>query len=545
MGTTCRVRSTRPILVTTLAFLLLLAACTSDNGGDSASTPPEESTPSEPVSDDDKPPALTGPAVEASFAELDTIVETGMAETGVPGVAVAVVYDDEVMYTQGYGVRDVDTGDPVDSETIFLVASLTKSISSTIMAGAVGQGIFAWNDPVSKYNPEFELSSEYVTENVTFADLFSHRSGIPGGGGDVLEAIGYDRSEVLRRLRYLQLNPFRDTYAYSNFAMTAGGESAAVAANRSWEDLADEILFDPLGMTSTSMRFADFDEADNRAELHVKIDDSWESAFSRMPDAQAPAGGVNSNIIDLAIWMRLQLAAGQLGGEQIIDEEALNMTHTPMIARSPPLPDITGVPRSYGLGWNVEVDATGATRWNHSGAFSTGAATTVKLLPAEGLGIVVLTNGAPVGLPEAITDAYFDLLQTGEWSADTFDIWLDRFSGIYGEPEEFDDPGDDAVPALGNDAYLGLHANDYVGEVQVVERDGNLVVIAGPAEVEYELTHLDGNTFTYVQDPELPDFLSGAIFEFGSDEGPANSLTLTGFDVDGLGTLERIGDVND
>jgi len=523
----------------------MVAACTSDDDGGSPASVPDESTSSEPVVDDSSSAELDKSTVEESLPELDTIVETGMAESGVPGVAVAVVYDDEVVYTQGYGVRDVDTGDPVDPETIFLVASLTKSISSTVMAGAVGQGIFGWNDPVSEYNPDFELSNQYVTDNVTFADLFSHRSGIPGGGGDVLEAIGYDRSEVLRRLRYLSLNPFRDTYAYTNFGMTAGGESAAVAAGMSWEDLADEILFDPIGMTSTSMRYADYEAADNRAELHVKITDLWESSFDRMPDVQAPAGGVNSNVIDLAEWMRLQLAAGELDGEQIIDEEALNMTHTPMIAKSPPQPDITGVPLSYGLGWNVEVDATGATRWNHSGAFSTGASTTVKLLPAESLGIVVLTNGGPVGLPEAITDAYFDLLQTGEWSTDTFDLWAGRFSGIYGEPEKFDDPGDDAVPALDNVSYVGVYANDYVGEVQVVERDGNLVVVAGPARVEYALTHLDSNTFTYVQDPELPSFLSGAIFEFAPDGGLALTVTLTGFDVDGLGTLERIGNIND
>jgi len=541
---------------------VLLAAACSSNGSDNSETaapstdtapatdaaPSTDATPSTDVSPPGSEPdnsaesassSLTVAEVEASLPELDSIVEAGMAETGVPGVAVAVVFDDEVIYTKGYGVRDVSGDDPIEPETIFQLASLSKPISSTIMAGAVGQGFFDWTDPVSGYNPDFELSDAYVTANVSFADLFAHRSGIPGGGGDVLEAIGYDRSEVLRRLRYLELNPFRDTYAYSNFGMTAGGESAAIAAGVTWEDLADEILFDPAGMTSTSMHYADYESAENRAELHVATDGVWEAAFERMPDAQAPAGGVSSNVIDLAQWLRIQLAEGQLGDKQIIDAEALDLTHTTMILKGPPAPTIANTPPSYGLGWNITVDATGATRWNHSGAFSTGASTVAKLLPAEGLGIVVLTNGEPVGLPEAITDAYFDQIQTGSWPDDIFAIWTERFSGLYGEPQEFVDPSSDAVAALDNAAYAGSYTNDYVGDIQVIVIDGELAIVAGPAAVTYLLTHFDANTFTYVHDAELPDFLEGAIFEVGPD-GIATEVTVTGFDADGLGTFRRI-----
>jgi CubicO group peptidase (beta-lactamase class C family) len=548
------------MLGATLALVLLAAACSSDGndeGGSAESstdtapssdaTPATDAAPStDPAPPDTKPdgeePAssgLTKADVEASLPELDNIVETGMAETGVPGVALAVVFDDEVLYTQGYGVRDVAGDDPIEPETIFQIASLSKPISSTIMAGAVGQGIFEWNDPVAGYNPDFVLSDAYVTENVTFADLFSHRSGIPAGGGDVLEAIGYDRTEVLRRLQYLELNPFRTTSGYSNFGMTAGGESAAVASGVAWEDMADEILFDPVGMTSTSMHYSDYESAENRAELHVNTESGWEAAFDRVPDAQAPAGGVSSNVIDLAQWLRLQLAGGQLDGEQIIDEQALDLTHTTMILKGPPTPTIADSPNSYGLGWNIEVDATGATRWNHSGAFSTGASTTAKLLPAEGLGIVVLTNGEPVGLPEAITDAYFDQVQTGSWSEDIFAIWTERFSGLYGEPNEFENLGDDAVPALDNAAYLGTYTNDYVGDIEVIVIDGDLAVVGGPAAVTYVLTHYNANTFTYIHDPELPNFLESAVFEIGPD-GIATELTMSGFDVDGLGTFQRV-----
>lgn len=477
--------------------------------------------------------------VEASIAELDRIVEQAMAETGVPGVAVGVVFDDRVVYTEGYGVRVAGGDDPIDADTVFQVASLSKPISSTVMAGAVGDGIIGWDDPVRAYNTEFELSDPFVTEQVTFADLFAHRSGVPGGGGDVLEAIGYSRDEVLERLRFLPLAAFRAVYGYSNFAMTAGGESAAMAAGTSWEDLADTILFGPAGMVDSSMRHADFVAADNRAELHVETDDGWVAAFERMPDAQAPAGGVSSTVTDLARWLRLQLAAGMLDGQPVIDADALDETHTPHILSAPPAPTIGSAAAFYGLGWNIRTDATGSIRWNHSGAFSTGAATAATLLPDDGLGLVVLTNGSPIGVPEAISDAYLRYLQTGERSDDVFSTWRERFAGVYGEPAVTGEPPADAAPARDDAVYVGTYTNDFVGDVEVVESANGLAVLMGPDDMRFEMMHWDGDMFVYAPAPELPDFLAGVSFEVGTD-GVARSVTITEFDGEGQGTLQRV-----
>lgn len=525
--------STLPTIL--IALALAGSACASD-ANDAAR--PEKAAGEAAADEGDATGTITRADVDDSFGELDAIVDYAIDTTGVPGIAVAVVYDDEVVYTEGYGVRDVDTGDPITPETVFEVASLSKSISSTVMAGAVGDGHFEWDDPVSEYNPDLVLSDPWVTENVTFADLFAHRSGIPGGAGNQLEAIGYDRDYILDRLRSIALNPIRSTYAYSNFAMTAGGESAAVAARTTWEDLADEILFGPAGMDSTSMRHEDYAAADNRAELHVEVEGEWASAFERNPDPQAPAGGVNSNVIDLGEWLRLQINAGELDGVQVIEEEALDETHIPHVTKTPPRPTIADHAGFYALGWNLDTGETGAVRWNHSGAFSTGAATQAKILPSERLGIVVLTNGWPIGVPEAITDAYVDYLQTGEWSEDTFGLWADRMSGVYGEPEDIGEAPADPTPALDDPAYFGTYGNEYLGDVEVVSRDGVLTVVMGPAQVEFPLTHMDANVFTMIDAPELPDFISTATFEV-EDTGVAGSLTLSAFDEFGFGTLTR------
>ncbi len=520
-----------------IAVALVVASCSS-GGDDATGATTTDGT------DATTPPGAAGEStitrakIDDSLGELDAMVEYAMETTGVPGIAVAVVYDDEVVHAEGYGVRDVETGEPTTPETIFEVASLSKSISSTVMAGAVGDGHFDWDDPVSEYNPDLVLSDPWVTENVTFADLFAHRSGLPGNAGNQLEAIGHDRDYILDRLRFIPLDPIRSTYSYSNFAMTAGGESAAVAAGTTWEDLADDILFGPAGMDSSSMHHDDYAAADDRAELHVQVDGEWESAHERDPDPQAPAGGVNSNVIDLGEWLRLQINGGELDGTQIIDEEALDQTHIPHVTKSPPRPTIVDHAGFYGLGWNVETDETGAIRWNHSGAFSSGAATQAKILPSESLGIVVITNGWPIGVPEAITDAYIGYLQTGEWSEDTFELWAERMSGVYGEPEDPGEPPIDPTPALDDDAYVGTYTNGYFGDAEVVRRDGNLTVVMGPAQIEFALTHLDGSVFTLVDAPELPDFVSTATFEIGAD-GSATSITLSAFDEFGFGTMTR------
>jgi len=486
--------------------------------------------------------SLTLEQVEASTGTLDDIVEQVMTATGVPGVAVAVVYEGEVVYEHGYGVRNTTTGSRVTPQTVFQIASMSKPISSTIMAGMAGQGVFDWDDPIAEYAPQFRLSDSWVSEHVTFADLFSHRSGIPGGSaGNDLEAVGHDRSTILERMAMVPLDPFRITYSYSNYGMTMAGESAAIAAGGTWEQESQDVLFGPAGMTSTSVRHQDFVDRSNRADLHVRTDDGWSPDFERQPDAQAPAGGVSSNVSDLARWMEIQLSGGSLDGERIIDEDTLDETHTPQILKSPPHPAIGDPAGFYGLGWNIGTDSTGAIRWDHSGAFSTGASTTVKLLPSEGLGIVVLTNGEPIGAPEAITDSYLSALQTGDANtAENIELWTERFGGIYGEPvEDWANPPTDAAPARDDAAYLGTYTNDYVGAVSIVAGADGLEILLGPDAEAFAMRHWDGDVFSYIDAPELPDFAAAIEFTV-DDQGVADAVTISSFDGAGQGTLRRI-----
>ena len=149
----------------------------------------------------------------------------------------------------------------------------------------------SWDTPIVSKLPWFALSDPVVTPMVSVGDMFSHRSGLPDHAGDLLEDLGYDRRYVLDRLRQLPLDPFRISYAYTNFGLTAGAEAVAVSAGKSWEDLADEVLFRPLGMASTSFRFADYAARPDRAVGHIHVDGRYEPRYVRDADPEAPAGG--------------------------------------------------------------------------------------------------------------------------------------------------------------------------------------------------------------------------------------------------------------
>ncbi|MFM2438167.1 MAG: hypothetical protein RLZ55_986, partial [Actinomycetota bacterium] len=236
---------------------------------------------------------ITDANVDKALGSLDAIVEQAMAHTNVPGVSVAVVRNGEVAYLKGFGVRNLQSGDKVDENTVFQLASVSKPIGASVIASVIGDGKVKWTDKISTYLPDFALSDPYATANVTIADMYSHRSGLPDHAGDLLEDIGYNQAEVLYRLRYLPLEPFRATYAYTNFGITAGAEAVAKATGTDWPTLSKQRIYDPLGMSATSSNYADYVNAANKATTYDLVEGKY-VVGERDPQAQSPAGGVSS-----------------------------------------------------------------------------------------------------------------------------------------------------------------------------------------------------------------------------------------------------------
>src|SRR6266700_1140095 len=364
---------------------------------------------------------VTSEQVTRAIQELEQLAEKQIRENALPGLAIAVVFQDKIAYAKGFGVRDVNTKAPVDADTVFQLASVSKSIGSTVVAELVGEGKITWDSKLSMLDPTFAMFDPWVTREITIRDMYAHRIGLPEHAGDLLEEFGFSRVEILHRLRYQHPeSSFRSHYAYTNFGLTEAAAAAAKAYALDWEDVSKQKLYTPLGMASTSSRYADFVARPNKALGHVRVDGKWAQKFKRDPDAQSPAGGVSSSVNDLTKWMRLQLANGKFAGKQIVDEKALAETHHPhMLTGFSPF---TGLPSFYGLGWNVSYDEQGRLRLNHSGAFALGAATYVNLVPAEQLGVVVLTNAYPIGIVEALGTTFLDTALYGKPTQDWFSI---------------------------------------------------------------------------------------------------------------------------
>jgi CubicO group peptidase (beta-lactamase class C family) len=419
---------------------------------------------------------------------------------------------------------------------------MSKAIASTVAAALVSDGVVTWDTRVSQADPSFELRDPYPTSQVTIRDLFAHRSGLGGTVGNELVGLGYDRDTVLHRLRYVEpASSFRSQYSYSNAGISEGAFAAAKPTGKGWEDLSAEKLYQPLGMTSTSSRYADFLARPNRAAMHIRVDGKWAAAVKFDPDELTPAYGVSSNVKDLAQWVRLQLANGKYEGKQLISEEALAQTHLPTILNGT---NAAGRHTWYGLGWDVSYTDDGALNLSHAGAFTQGSRTGVRFVPAENWGIVVLTNSFPQGLPEGIAATFYDLLHYGQARRDYIDAANKFFDAAFGPASyapivaRFANPPAEPAPALPNSAYVGTYENDFVGDVHVIEKDGGLAIQEGPDKLTFPLKHFTRDLFIYYPYAEIPDFPSGVTFTIGADQ-KAMRVVIEDLNSNGQGVLTR------
>ncbi len=460
-----------------------------------------------------------------------------------PGLSIAVVHRDEVVFLHGFGLRQVGKPEPVDADTVFQLASLSKPLSSTVVSALVSDGKVSWDSRIRDIDPGFTLQDELAAAAVTVGDLFAHRSGLPGHVGDDIEELGFSQGEILHRLRLAKPEySFRNGYSYSNFGLTEGAVAAARFSGMGWDEAAEEKLYKPLGMKSTSSRYRDFESQANRASLHVPVDGNWASFTRRNADAQAPAGGASSNARDLAQWLRLLLADGQHDGRQLIDKAALQRAHVPAIVRG--IDPKTGAASFYGYGWAINYREHGV-EWNHAGAFSAGARTLVHLIPGEQLAIAVLANAFPTGVPEGIVATFFDLVFKGEPTRD----WVAPASaGLRGRLQ-----GDDeAEPRLrdttgctgGSVAGRGLPRG--VRQRLCRRRQGRgLRRIAVPAARAGRQSASRSRTSIATCSStapltEAPKARIGVSFLIGPD-GKAAEVTIEDLNQYGLGRLTRVG----
>lgn len=485
--------------------------------------------------------SLPADSIDNAVKKLPDLIATVMKKTHVPGLAVSVVHGDKTVFAKGYGVREIGKQGKVDAKTVFRLASISKPIGASVVASEVSKDTVKWDTPAAQYLPGFALADPWVTSHATIGDFYAMRTGLPHAAGDLNEDIGYDRTYVLNHLAQQPLAPFRDTYDYANFSITAGAEATANAAGTDWATMSENDVYKPLGMTSTSSRNSDFLAQTDRASMHAYENGKFQARYQRNPDPESPAGGVSSNVVDMAKWMSMIIGNGTYKGKEVISPEALTPMITPQQLRGTP-PSSSTRAGFYGYGIEVGVQPGGRTILSHSGGFAQGAATNMRILPSAGVGIIVLTNGPPLGIPEALTQQFMDLVQFGHLTQD----WL---PGYYKISNPTNEPEGDLVgkkppaspaPAAPASAYTGTYHNATYGTLTVSESGGKLMGALGPdGKYTFELDHWDGNNFSFVPTGENAPLGSLSSANFAMTGASASGVTLGFFNATKLGTWTR------
>jgi CubicO group peptidase (beta-lactamase class C family) len=460
--------------------------------------------------------ALIALAVAQSRPTIDTLVRRTMEQWRVPGLALVIVRDDRVIYLKAFGVREVGKPDPVTVDTVFPVASCTKSFTTLAMGMLVDDDRLGWDDPLRKHLPYFHLSDPLADSAVTLRDLLTHRTGV--GGHDLLwYGSGWSMEERIRHAGRLPLEvPFRAGFRYQVVMFGAAGIAAASAAETSWQDLIAKRILDPLGMTATRCTFPA--DAAELASPHRKDADGKLSVMPRFTSTEPdPAGSIHSTARDLAAYLRFQLGDGTWQGRRLIRPQRLAEPQTAQVVLRLEGAAKTMNPETlflhYGMGWVVQ-DYRGKKLIMHGGAID-GFRAHLTLVPEARLGIGLLSN-LDGGLSNlAISNSLVDLLlelPTRDWSSYYLEPYEETEREARDRARALRDRRSDKGPPRPLAAYAGTYEDVAYGPCKVEVAEGKLWWRWG--KVHCPLEHQDGDTFVANHGP-LVD--TGFIFSAGAD----------------------------
>ena len=298
-------------------------------------------------------------AQDSPLYEFDEYVAKSQKLWDVPGLAIAVVEEGEVVFIKGYGVKELGGSHPVDEHTIFSLASTTKAFTSFALAVLVDQGKLEWDDSVVDFLPWFKLSDPYITQNLTIRDLLTHRSGINPIPANFLWNLNYARKDIVYRMRHADVvSDFRSNWQYNNGMYLVAGEVIEAVSGVSWELFVRDNILHPLGMNETFMVASEVQKLKNVASAHVKVKDTLQSVAYPSFDEVGAAGSMQSNVFDMAKWVTFLLDSTKVENEPMLKPETHSELFRPQMLLHAPLYPAAGQARpnffAYGLGWFVQ-----------------------------------------------------------------------------------------------------------------------------------------------------------------------------------------------
>jgi CubicO group peptidase (beta-lactamase class C family) len=418
-----------------------------------------------------------------------------MAEWKVPGMAVAIVKDGKVIFAEGFGFRDVERGLKVTPHTIFPIGSCSKAFTAADVGILVDEGKVGWDEPVRTYLPDFKLQDEYASEHATPRDLLSHRTGLPRH--DLMWIGGqFDRRELYDRIRYLEMNKeFRSTWQYQNLMFMTAGYLVGKVDGSSWEDFTQKKILDPLGMKETNFSVALTQKAADFSRPYMEIKDKIEPVPYRDITAVGPAGSINSNVLDMAQWVLMNLNKGKFGDKQVVSEASMAQIHSPQMLIPVPIRYDEVLYPSYGMGWVIEPYRGHLLVWHNGGI--DGFISQVAFLPRENAGLVILSNLNETPLPPIVSNNIIDRLlglDQVDWNKRTRDdITKGKAEDEKAKKEEDKDRKLDTRPSHPLADYAGDYENPAYGTFSVA-KDADGLKLKTPL-LEGPLSHYHYDVF--------------------------------------------------
>ncbi len=449
---------------------------------------------------------------ENAFDKQDfrKFIKQEMKNWNVPGAAVLLIKNGKVIFSEGFGYRDIEKKLSVNSKTVFPIASCTKTFTPFSVGLLVDEGKVAWDTPIREYYPELMMYDKYVTEHITLRDVLCHRSGFPRHDRVWMYA-GLSRDDLMSRLRYLQPNHgFREVFQYNNIVYSIAGPVVEKVSGMKWENFVKERVFKPLGMKNSSLYIADIKKTGNHALPYVLRKDgpdvkkarSLKYSVRQIPfhpyNTTGPASCINSNIEDMAKWIMVHINEGSNGKTQLISRGTLKETHSPQMAiptegEFEPFVCEATPTISYGLGWVIQ-PFNGRMMLNHSGGVD-GFSTLISFMPKEKAGVVVLTNMITNMVPYIVAFNYYDRL-FGTEQVDRGQKLREALAALLKEMQggaKAERTASTMPPSHPLKDYAGTYSNPAYGDITITKDDNKLY--AGYRNVKSSMEHINCDVF--------------------------------------------------
>lgn len=466
-------------------------------------------------------------------AEIDALVNRTLKTFDVPGMAVAVIKDGQVVHSKGYGVRSLNTNAPVTADTRFGIASNSKAFTAAALGLLMEEGKLSWDSKVTDFVPEFKMYDPYVTAEFTVRDLLTHRSGLGLGAGDLMfwpDENNFTKEDIIHNLRFLKpVSSFRTKYDYDNLLYIVAGEIVSRVSGIPWEDFIEERFFVPLGIRNSAAAYVRLKEKENVIDPHFYVDGKLQVIRRDWSENANAAGGIYSSVADMSKWVLALLDGGRVGGKALVKAETLKEVWSPqtLLPVGNPGPYNTQF-SAYGLGWVIQ-DVKGYKQVSHTGGLA-GIVTQTVLIPELKLGILVYTNqqsgAAFSAVSNTIKDGYLGFKAQADW----VDFYQKRVAAAGDNAEKMLNKVQAEIALKRPEPGIeigGTYSDPWFGEAVIAKRNGQWWFTSNRSQrLTGPLYFYKGNTYVVRWTDRSMDADAFLVFQLDT-EGQAAGIRLS------------------